>query len=102
MSKPASRPAVLTTASIVSFSLTLLGAGLAVLAGAVPLSALTLAERVDVGSLLFMAPLLILLLALVFEASRIALRKAPLPEPRLVPVARWTDADTHAPGTPAE
>lgn len=91
MSKSKNRATLLTTASIVSFSLTLLGSGLAVLAGAVPLQALSDAARTDVGTMLFAAPLMILLLAVVFEASRIAMRNAPLPEPRAVRLARWRE-----------
>ena len=83
------RGTLLTAASITSFSLTLLGGSFAVLSGLVPLHALSLAERVDVGTLLFVAPLLILVLSVVFEAARIAVRSAPLPEPRPVRVARW-------------
>jgi hypothetical protein len=85
------RGALLTAASITSFSLTLLGGSFAVLSGVVPLHALSVAERVDVGTLLFVAPLLILVLSVVFEAARIAVRSAPLPEPRPVRVTRWDE-----------
>jgi hypothetical protein len=83
------RATLLTTASIVSFSLTLLGGSFAVFAGAVPLKTLNLADRLDLGSMLFAAPLLILVLALVFEATRLALRDQPLPEDRPVQAVRW-------------
>jgi hypothetical protein len=89
--KSKSRGAMLTAASITSFSLTLLGGSFAVLSGVLPLHALSIAERVDVGTLLFVAPLLILVLSVVFEASRIALRSTPLPEPRPVRVTRWDE-----------
>ena len=85
------RVAVLTTASIVSFSLTLLVAGLAILSGLVPLPALADAQRSDLGTLLFIAALGILVITMVFEATLIALRTAPLPEPKLVRVDHWAD-----------
>jgi hypothetical protein len=91
--KPKSRGSLLTAASITSFSLTLLGGSFAVLAGIVPLQALSVAERVDVGTLLFVAPLLILVLSVVFEAARIALRSTPLPEPRPVRITRWAEIE---------
>lgn len=92
-SKPARRAkrrASLTTASIASFSLTLLAGGIAVLSGLMPLPHLSLAERLDVGALLFVAPLMALVLALVFEVTRIALAKRELPEPRRQQALRWT------------
>jgi hypothetical protein len=90
------RAAFLTTTSVVAFSLTLLGGGVAILSGAVPLRALTAADRTDLGSILLASPILILMLALIFEATRIALRTAPLPEPqpigRLAPLPdRWQE-----------
>lgn len=90
------RDSLLTAASITSFSLTLLGGSFAVLSGMVPLHALSVAERVNVGTLLFVAPLLILVLSVVFEAARIAVRTTPLPEPRPVRVTRWPDG-SHTP-----
>jgi hypothetical protein len=83
------RASRLTTASIASFSLTLLAGGLLVLSGLVPLP-LSFAERLDVGALLFVAPLMALVLALVFEVSRIALTQRDLPEPRRQRAVRWT------------
>ena len=79
-----------TTATIVSFSLTLLGASVAVLSGLVPLRSLSLGERVDVGALLFLTPLVALLLAVCFEVVRIALRSADLPEPRRWQAVQWS------------
>ena len=84
------RVAALGTASIVSFSLTLLAGGIAVLTGLVPLDRLSLVERIDVGSLLFMMPVVALVLAVVFEVTRIALRAPELPEPRRRETVRWT------------
>ena len=90
------RMALLTTASVVSFSLTLLTAGIAILSGALPLRTLAAADRTDIGSMLLASPIVILMLALIFEATRIALKTAPLPEPqpvgRLAPIPnRWTE-----------
>ena len=85
------RARAFTTATVISFSLTLLAAAIAVLANKVPLATLTMGERVDLGAVLFAAPVLALVLAVVFEATRIALRRAPLPEPRRQQVAlQWT------------
>ena len=99
MPKPAAKTAkhrnrrkavAFTTATIVSFSLTLLGASVAVLSGLVPLRSLSLGERVDVGALLFLTPLVALLLAVCFEVVRIALRSADLPEPRRRQAVQWS------------
>ena len=80
-----------TTATVISFSLTLLAGSIAVLANMVPLKALSLGERVDLGAVLFIAPVLALILAVVFEASRIAFSREALPEPRRQQVVRnWT------------
>jgi hypothetical protein len=81
---------ILTTTSIVSFSLTLLAGGAAVLAGLVPLGPLTFGQRVDVGTLLFVSPLVALVLAVVFEVTRIALTSSKLPEPRRQQSLRWS------------
>jgi hypothetical protein len=88
------RVAFLTTAVIVSFSLTLLGCGVAILSGTLPLRSIGAADRTDIGSMLLASPILILVLALIFEATRIALKTSPLPEPqpigRLAPLPnRW-------------
>jgi hypothetical protein len=91
MPKTASRASqILTTTSIVSFSLTLLAGGTAVLTGLVPLGHLTFGERVDVGTLLFVMPMVALVLAVVFEVTRIALTAPKLPEPRRQQRVRWT------------
>ena len=80
-----------TTSTVVSFSLTLLAGSIAVMANVVPLKALSLGERVDLGALLFVAPVLALILAIVFETARIALKREPLPAPRRQQVVRdWT------------
>jgi len=72
----------LTTASIVSFSLTLLAASIAVLTGMVPLHSLPHVDRLDIGELLFLMPVVALVLGVVFEAARIAFTRVDLPEPR--------------------
>lgn len=80
-----------TTATVVSFSLTLLAGSVAVLTNMVPLRMLSLGDRVDLGAMLFVAPVLALVLAVVFETTRIALKREPLPEPRQRQVVRnWT------------
>lgn len=80
-----------TTATVVSFSLTLFAAGIAVLMGFVPLKALSFAERIDLGTMLFVAPIVALVLAVLVETTRIALSREPLPEPRRQQVVRnWT------------
>ena len=80
-----------TTATVVSFSLTLLAGSIAVLSNAVPLRALSLGERVDLGAMLFVAPVFALILGVVFETARIALKREPLPEPRRQQAVRnWT------------
>lgn len=90
---PAKRPrkaVALGTTAVVSFSLTLLAGGIAVLAGAVPLKMLNLGARLDVGALLFVMPVLALVLAVIFEATRIAMTGADLPQPRRQQMVRWS------------
>ena len=80
-----------TTVTVVSFSLTLLAGSIAVLTNMVPLDFLSLGDRVDLGAMLFVAPVLALVLAVVFETTRIALKREPLPEPRRRQVVRnWS------------
>jgi hypothetical protein len=83
------RTASLTTVSIASFSLTLLAGGVLVLAGMIPLPQLSAAERLDVGTLLLVAPLMALALALAVEVARMALTVRDLPEPRRQRTLRW-------------
>ncbi len=91
MTHPSRRSAAaLTTASVVSFSLTLLGASLAILSGAAPIRALGLTDTADLGALLFVAPVLALILGLIVEAARIALRDGPLPEARPKQIIVWS------------
>ncbi|MEO8759146.1 MAG: hypothetical protein ABI398_15500 [Devosia sp.] len=84
-----SRAAIFTTSTIISFSLTLLAAGIAVLTGLIPLNALTPIERIEIGSLLFLMPVVALVLGVCFEVARIALRAEDLPEPRQRQQLRW-------------
>lgn len=87
----ARRISAFNTTTVVSFSLTLLAGSIAVLTNKVPLQTLTLGERIDVGAMLFIATVLALVLAVVFEATRIALSPNRLPEPRRRRVVRnWT------------
>jgi hypothetical protein len=92
---PARRPrrrraAALTTASVVSFSLTLLAGAIAVLTGIVPLHPLSLGDRVNIGELLFLMQIVELVLGVIVEASRMALTRPELPEPRRQQAVRWT------------
>ncbi len=82
--------ATLTTASVISFSLTMLGGSIAVLSGLVPLKPLSFGERIDVGALLLAMPVVALILAVVFEVTRIALKSPELPEPRRQQVLVWS------------
>lgn len=85
-----SRAKAFTTATVVTFSLTLLAGSIAVLTNAVPLRALSFVERIDLGAMLFLAPVLALVLGVLFEATRIALKREPLPVSRRQQVLRWT------------
>lgn len=87
--KPTRRAAVFTTATIVSFSFTLLAAGIAILTGLLPLRALSFGQRIDVGALLFLMPVVALVLGVCVEATRIALSAKDLPEPREQQSIRW-------------
>jgi hypothetical protein len=82
------RISAFTTATVVSFSLTLLAGSVAVLTNAIPLRFLSFGDRVDLGAMLFVAPVLALVLAVIFETTRIALKRDPLPEPRQRQVVR--------------
>jgi hypothetical protein len=84
-----SRAALLTTASIVSFSLTLLAGSLAVLVGIVPLHAINTGLRFDIGAFLFLMPVVALILGVIVEAGRIALRSEELPDPRPDQQINW-------------
>lgn len=65
--------AALITTSIISFSLTLLVAGVAVLSGMIPLNTVTVAQKVDIGAALLFMPLCALVLAMISEVVRISL-----------------------------
>lgn len=79
-----------TTATIVSFSLTLLCGSFAILFGLVPMHAVSTPMRIDIGALLFVMPVVALVLAVCFEVIRIALRSPELPEPRRRQAVRWS------------
>lgn len=98
---PAKRPAsalaksrafAFSAVGIASFSLTLLAGSIAVFTGLIPLHSLSLGDRADVGTVLFVAPVLALVLGVVFEATRIALTRSELPEPRRRQAVVWTPA----------
>jgi hypothetical protein len=85
------RASSFTTATVVSFSLTLFAGAIAVLSGAFPLRMLTSGERIDIGTVLFVAPIVALILAVMVEATRFGLSRQPLPEPRRQQVIRsWS------------
>jgi hypothetical protein len=85
-----SRAAIFTTATIVSFSFTLLAAGIGELTGLLPLHRLSFGQRIDVGSLLFLMPIIALVLGVCVEVTRIALRRAELPEATPAQSIRWS------------
>ena len=89
-SRKRSRAAAFTTATIVSFSFTLLAAGIGVLTGLLPVHALSVGQRVDVGSLLFMMPVVALILGVCVEVTRIALRREELPEAERAQRIHWS------------
>lgn len=67
----------LTTATIISFSLTFALAGFALLFGFLPQDAHSLAasgKSIETGVVLLAVPLVALVLAILFEATRLALR----------------------------
>jgi hypothetical protein len=87
--KARARIAAITTASIITFSLTLLAAGALVVLGIIPLNFLSFGQRVDVGALLLTVPVVALTLAVVFEATRIAIRSPALPDSHHQPAVNW-------------
>jgi hypothetical protein len=88
--RKSSRLATFTTATIVSFSLTLLAGGIAVLIGLVPLRTIHHIDRVEIGSMLFMLPVIALVLGVCFEVAHIAMQTSELPEPRRRQTVRWS------------
>lgn len=84
------RRVAMTTASLATFSLTLLAGGMGLATGLIPMPEATAMQRLDAGALLIAAPIVALLLATMVEVTRIALRRAPLPDPRpTTPVLHW-------------
>ena len=75
-------PSSLTSAAAISFSLTFVGASVALLMGALPPAITTMAPPVDIGVLLLMVPLCALVLAMLVEVLRSALGGAPTPRSR--------------------
>ena len=70
-------PPSLTSAAAISFSLTFVGASVALLTGALSPSITAMPLPVDVGVLLLMVPLCALVLAMLVEVLRAALGGAP-------------------------
>lgn len=67
----------LTTATAISFSLTFVGVSLMLLAGVMPPSFTSLAAPVDIGVLLLIVPLCALVLAMMAEVLRAAIKGTP-------------------------
>lgn len=87
---PGRRP--LYSAALISFSLTFVGAGLAVLAGYLPTQLALLDGRIDAEVVLLFVPLAALVFAIVAEAARISFRGTPragAPR-RASPLGDWT------------
>jgi hypothetical protein len=82
------RARAFTTATVISVSLTLLAGSVVVLTNLVPLRMLSFGERIDLGAMLFVAPVLALVLGIMFEATRMAMSREALPEPRRQQVVR--------------
>lgn len=84
------RRVAMTTAGLATFSLTLLAGGMGLATGLIPMPEATAMQRLDAGALLIAAPIVALILAMLVEVTRIALRSAPLPDPRpATPVLHW-------------
>jgi uncharacterized membrane protein len=81
----------LTSVTAISFSLTFVGVGVALLAGLLPERVSTLGENLDVGVLLLFLPLCALVFAMIAEVLRAAV-KGPLRSvapPRMRPLSGW-------------
>lgn len=88
------RHRALTSVTVIAFSLTFVGAGIALMAGMLPNRAdfLTGATgSVDTGVVLLLVPLCALVLAILFEATRLALRgPVQMSQPRAIPaLTEW-------------
>lgn len=81
----------LTSVTAISFSLTFVGVGVALLAGLLPEQLSALGNNIDVGVLLLFLPLCALAVAITAEVLRAAL-KGPLRSgapPRMRPLSGW-------------
>lgn len=81
----------LSVAAAISFSLTFVGAGVALLLGLVPQNLLFGAQQVDTGVVLLFVPLCALLLAIMVETVRATLNNgiAKAPAPRVNALSAW-------------
>jgi hypothetical protein len=70
VAKPSNAAGKLSAAAIIGFSLTLVGAGVAMLAGFVPQRMLPALDNLDATVVLLFVPLCALTLAILFEAVR--------------------------------
>ncbi len=68
------RPSPAIIGAVIAFSLTLLGASVAIVTGIVPLRAYSFAQKVDIGAVLLFVPLCALILAVLSEVVRLTIR----------------------------
>jgi len=90
---PAGKRRSLFATSVISFSLTFVGVGLAVLAGYLPTRQALLTGKIDAEVVLLFVPLAALVFAIVAEAIRIAAKGPLLPGARrraAAPLSDWT------------
>lgn len=79
----------LSAATAISFSLTFVGAGIALLFGYLPTHLPLGGEPIDTGVVLLFVPLCALLLAILVEASRSVLKDTTPAPQRTNPLAAW-------------
>lgn len=79
----------LSTATAISFSLTFMVAGLALLLGLVPTPDFAFTPELDIGVLMLFVPVCALTLAVLFEVTRVIVRGVPEPALRPASVLRW-------------
>lgn len=81
----------LTSVTAISFSLTFVGVGVALLAGLLPERVSTLGNSIDVGVLLLFVPLCALIFAMVAEVLRAAVTRPlrSIAPPRMPPLSGW-------------
>jgi hypothetical protein len=77
---------------VISFSLTIAAAGVALLLDILPVRAATLTPEIDTAVVLLFVPLCVLVLGILGEAARLSLRLRAVPAapPRRAPLSDWT------------